>query len=86
MLERGRFSGVVRGVEHRTDPIDQIRRDVPTPALVPEHLLQLALERGVPRARVAHAQMPLDLDALEPNELAVEVQLDLAQNVFAVSR
>jgi hypothetical protein len=30
--------------------------------------------------------VPLDLDALHPDELAVEVQLDLSQHVVAVSR
>jgi predicted HAD superfamily phosphohydrolase len=76
----------VRGPEHRADPLEQLGRDVVAAALGAEHVLQLALEVGVPRARIATTEMALDLDALEPNELTVEVELDLSEHVFAVSR
>jgi hypothetical protein len=44
------------------------------------------LELGVPAARGALPQVPLDLHALEPHELPVEVELDLAQRVLAFNR
>jgi hypothetical protein len=40
----------------------------------------------MPLAGMATAEMPLDLDALEPDELTVEVELDLSKHMFAVSR
>ena len=73
-------------LEHRTDTLDQLGRDVVAATLGSKHLLQLPLEVRVPRTGVARSEMSLDLDVLEPNELTVEVQLDLSKDVFAVSR
>jgi hypothetical protein len=76
----------VGGLEHRPDPLQQLGRNVVAAALGTEHLLQLPLKVGMARARVAASEVPLDLDALEPDQLTVEVELDLSQDVFAVSR
>jgi hypothetical protein len=76
----------VRWIQERADPGVELGRDVVAPALRAEHLLQPALEIGMASAGMAATQMPLDLDALEPDELPVEVELDLSKDVFAVSR
>ena len=73
-------------LEQRPHPFQQVRRDVPTTALRAEDLLQLPLEVGVPAAGVAATQVSLDLDVQRADELTVEVELDLLQHVFAVSR
>jgi hypothetical protein len=76
----------VAGLEHRPDPLQQLGGDVVAAALGAERLLQLPLEVGMPRARVAASEVSLDLDTLEPDQLTVEVELDLSQDVLAVSR
>jgi len=73
-------------LEQRAEPIDELGRHMVTPALGPQDLLEPPLERGVPAAGVAAAQVVLDLDAHRSDELSVEVELDLLQHVFAVSR
>jgi len=50
------------------------------------HLLQLALELSVTPTRIATAKVPLDLDAREPHELPIEVELDLSKDVLTLSR
>jgi hypothetical protein len=74
--------------EHRADPLGELGRQghLVTSALRTEHLLQVPLEIGVTAARVAAAEMPLDLETDLADELSVEVELDLLQHVFAVSR
>jgi hypothetical protein len=76
----------VWALEHRPNPVEQLGWHIAATALVAEHLLQLALEVGMPGARIAAAEVLLDLDALQPHELTVEVKLDLSKHVFAVSR
>jgi hypothetical protein len=77
---------VLGRVEQGPDPFGELIGHVSAPALVSQHLLQAALEVGVTAARVAAAEVALDLHALESHELAVEVELDLPQDVFAISR
>jgi hypothetical protein len=76
----------VRWIQERADPGVELGRGVVAPAFRAEHLLQPALEIGMAPARMAATQMSLDLDALEPDELPIEVELDLSKHVFAVSR
>lgn len=86
---RGRFARLrvrVGGLEHRPDPLQQLGRDVVAAALGTEHLLQLPLEVGMACARVAASEVPLDLHAVEPDQLTVEVELDLSQDMLAISR
>jgi hypothetical protein len=73
-------------VEQRPEPVDELGRNLVAPALGPQELLQPPLERGVPAAGVATAQVPLDLEAHGSDELTVEVELDLLQHMIAVSR
>jgi hypothetical protein len=73
-------------LEQRPEPLDELGRHLVASALGPEYLLEPPLERGVPAAGVAAAQVLLDLDAHGGDELSVEVELDLLQHVFAVSR
>jgi hypothetical protein len=70
---------------HRADPLDERVRGRVAPALRAEHLLQPALELGVARAWVTTLEVALDLHALDAHELTVEVELDLAEDVLAVS-
>jgi hypothetical protein len=76
----------VGGIEEPADPVDELGRHFVAPAFRAKHLLQLALEVGMAPARIATAEVPLDLDALEPHELPVEVELDLSKDVLALSR
>jgi hypothetical protein len=76
----------MRPVQELAHPREELVRGIVAAALGPEHLLQLALEVGVPPTRVAPTEMPLDLDPLEPDQLPVEVELDLSKDAFAVSR
>jgi hypothetical protein len=76
----------VRSLDHRAEPLEEFGRDLVATTLGAEHLLELALEVGVTRARIARPKVLLDLDALNPHELTIEVQLDLSQHVLAVSR
>jgi hypothetical protein len=73
-------------VEQCPEAIDELGRYLVAPALRPQELLQPPLERGVPATGVATAQVPLDLQAHGSDELTVEVELDLLQHMFAVSR
>jgi hypothetical protein len=73
-------------LEQRPEPVDELGRHLVASALGPQDLLQPSLERGVPAAGVAPAQVVLDLDAHRSDELSVEVELDLFQHLFAVSR
>jgi hypothetical protein len=83
-LGLGRVS--VGSIEQRPQPVDELRRHLVASALGPQDLREPALELGVTAAGVAAAQVLLDLDAHRSNELSVEVELDLLQHVFAVSR
>jgi len=73
-------------LEQRPEPVDELGRHLVASALGPQDLLEPPLERGVPAAGVAAAQVVLDLDAHRSKELPVEVELDLLQHVFTVSR
>jgi len=73
-------------VEQRPKAFDELGRYLVAPALGPQELLEPSLERGVPAAGVAAAQVLLDLEAHGSDELTVEVELDLLQHMFAVSR
>ena len=86
--DRGvRLGGVRVGrVEQCPEALDELGRYLVAPALGPQELLQPSLERRVPAAGVAAAQVLLDLEAHGSNELTVEVELDLLQHMFAVSR
>ena len=66
--------------------MDELGRYLVAPAFGPQELLEPSLERGVTAAGVAAAQVLFDLDAQRSDELTVEVELDLLQHVFAVSR
>src|SRR4029453_13672394 len=72
-------------LEERPEPVDELGRHLVAPALGPQDLLEPPLERGVPAAGVAAAQVVLDLDAHRSDELSIEVELDLLQHMFAVS-
>jgi len=76
----------MRGECHRPYALEELDGDVVAAALGPEHLLEPALELGVAAAGGALPQVTLDVDALQPHELTVEVELDLAEHVLAVSR
>jgi hypothetical protein len=76
---------VAGGDRDRADPLDERLGDLAAPALVAEHVLQPLLELGVACARRTLAEVPLDLHALHAHELTVEVELDLAQDVLAIS-
>jgi hypothetical protein len=69
----------------RSDPLDERVRNRVASAFRAEHLLQPALELGVARAWVTALEVTLDLHALDAHELTVEVELDLAEDVLAVS-
>jgi hypothetical protein len=71
---------------HRAHSLDELRRDVVAPALGAEHLLQAPLEVGMAGARGAFPEVTLDLHALDAHELPVEIELDLAEHVLALSR
>jgi hypothetical protein len=73
-------------VEHRPEALDELGRYMVAPALGPQELLEPSLERGVPAAGIAAAEVLLDLEAHGSDELTVEVELDLLQHVFAVSQ
>jgi hypothetical protein len=73
-------------LEQRSEPVHELGRHLVASALGPKDLLEPPLERGVPAAGVAAAQVVLDLDAHRSDELSVEVELDLLQHVFTVSR
>jgi hypothetical protein len=73
-------------IEHRPQPLDELGWHLVASALGPQDLREPALEIGVTGARIAAAQVLLDLDAHRSDELPVEVELDLLQHVFAVSR
>ena len=73
-------------VEQCPETVHEFGRYLVAPALGPKELLQPPLERGVPAAGVAPAKVLLDLDAHGSDELTVEVELDLLQHMFAVSR
>jgi hypothetical protein len=73
-------------VEQCPETVHEFGRYLVAPALGPKELLQPPLERGVPAAGVAAAKVLLDLDAHGSDELTVEVELDLLQHMFAVSR
>jgi len=73
-------------VEQSPETVDELGRYLVAPALGPQELLEPSLERGVPAAGIAPAQVLLDLEAHRSDELTVEVELDLLQHMFAVSR
>jgi hypothetical protein len=73
-------------LEQRPKPVDELRWHLVASTLGPKDLLEPPLERGVPAAGIAAAQVLLDLDAHGSDELSVEVELDLLQHAFAVSR
>src|SRR5207342_815341 len=67
-------------LEQRPEPVDELGGHLVASALGPQDLLETPLERGVPAAGVAAAQVLLDLDAHGSHELSVEVELNLLQN------
>jgi hypothetical protein len=71
--------------EDRAHALRDLGRDVAAAALVAEHLLEPPWKSAC-RARVAASEVSLDLDTLEPDQLTVEVEIDLSQDVLAVSR
>ena len=73
-------------VEHRPEALDELGRYLVAPAFGPQEILEPSLERSVPAAGVAAAKVLLDLEAHGSDELTVEVELDLLQHMFAVSR
>jgi hypothetical protein len=75
----------LRSREPRAQALDHLGRDVVAAAFRAEHLLEPALEVGVALARGALPEMHLDLHAFHADELSVEVELDLAEHVLAVS-
>jgi hypothetical protein len=81
----GRLGASVHDHADRPDALDQLRRHLVTPTLRAEHLLQVSLEVGVAGTRGALPEVALDLHAIHAHELTVEVELDLAQDVLAVS-
>lgn len=72
--------------EHGAHPLQELDRDVVTPALRAHHLLQAALELGTAVARGAFPEVALDIHALHTDELSIEIELDLAEHVLAISR
>jgi hypothetical protein len=75
-----------RRLDRGAEPLDELGWDLVTAALGPKDDLQPLLERRVPAARAAAAEVALDLDAQRFDELPVKVELDLLEHVFAVSR
>jgi hypothetical protein len=73
-------------LEDHAHPLQDVRRDLVAAALGPEHLLQASLEIRVPRARPARNEVLLDLQAHAALELAVEVELEAAQDLLAINR
>ena len=73
-------------IQERAETLDELGRDLVAAALGSKDLLQPPLEGGMAAARVAAAEVVLDLDAQGRHELTVEVELELPQHVFAVSR
>jgi hypothetical protein len=76
----------VRLREQRADPIEEMSGNLVAAAPGPEEILQPALEVRVIHARPAPAQVLLDLGAQRAAELAVEVELDLLEDLLAVNR
>jgi hypothetical protein len=72
-------------LEDDADALEQVGRHLAS-ALRAQHGLQLALEVRVARARVARHEVLLDLDAQAAFELAVQVELEAPENLFAVNR
>jgi hypothetical protein len=70
---------------HRADALDERVGSRIAPTLRAEQLLEPALELRVPRAWVTALEVTLDLHALDAHELTVEVELDLAEDVLAIS-
>jgi hypothetical protein len=73
-------------VKQCPEAVHELGRYLVAPALGPQELLEPSLERCVPATGVAAAQVLLDLETHGSDELTVEVELDLLQHVFAVSR
>jgi len=73
-------------LEQSSESVDELGWHLVASALGPQDLLEPPLELGVPAAGVAAAEVLLDLGAHGGDELSVEVELDLLQHVFAVSR
>ena len=73
-------------LDRGAEPLDELGWDLVATALGPKDVLQALLERGVPAAGVAAAEMALDLDPQRFDELPVQVELELLEHVFAVSR
>jgi hypothetical protein len=71
--------------QRRAQALDDLGRDLVAAALGAEHLLEPALELGVPVTGGALPEVHLDLHALHADELPVEVELDLPEHVRAVS-
>src|SRR5581483_3114359 len=78
--------GPARLSNQRADPLEQLRRHLVAAAPRPQQLLQPSLEVRVIHARRAPTQVLLDLDAQRSDELAVEVELDLLEDLLTVNR
>jgi len=77
---------VVRAFEQVPNALEQLRRDIATTALGADDLLELTLEVRMAGAGTAAPEMLLDLQAHVTHELTIQVELDLLQHVFALSR
>lgn len=85
--DESRLRGVVvRPFEQDADALEQLRRYVAATALGPDHLFQLALEIRVAGAGAAAPEVVLDLHTRGTHELTIQVELDLLQHAFALSR
>jgi hypothetical protein len=73
-------------LEDDADALEHVRRHLVARTLRAQHGLQLALEVRVARARVARDKVLLDLDAEAAFELAVQVELEASENLFAINR
>jgi hypothetical protein len=77
---------VVRPFEQGPNPLEELRRDLAATTLGADDLLQLALEVRMACAWAAASEVALDLHANSTHELTIEVELDLLQHAFALSR
>lgn len=76
----------VRLAKERVHAFAQARWNLVAGAGVREQLAEPAAELGAIHARPAPGQVRLDLGAVAAEELSVEVELDLAQDLFTVDR
>lgn len=73
-------------IENDLDALEHVGGDLVTPALVPDHLLQPAVEIRVVGARAAGDEVLLDLHADTALELTVQVELEAPEYLCAINR